>query len=181
MIGVPGQNFTDMASGVEVTVVSAERGHALIDINFCNGVPTTPCTFEPEGVPCSPAGSQSSSRVGVGVGDGVVHACSKGVCRGFNHTKCGRVIEVVAEVNEGDGGTAGNLKDAGFPRALLGTYLRNDSRLVSGRVVYGRLNFSYCVPFFQNGSQAKSGFEMCFGPSTPAPWVLWPKHVSNLE
>ena len=40
------------------------------------------------------------------------------------------------------------------------------------------LNVLHNAPFFQNGLQAKSGFEMCFGPST---WVLGPKHVSNPE
>ena len=37
-------------------------------------------------------------------------------------------------------------------------------------------NPSTAPPFFQNGLQAKTGFEMYFGPST---WVHGPKHVSN--
>ena len=52
--------------------------------------------------------------------------------------------------------------------------------LVSLGVNYGPpISKSFITPlFFQDGLQAKPGFEMCFGPT---PWVLGPKHVSNPE
>ena len=87
------------------------------------------------GTPCGKSRWQTANSFGIDtpLGQGAtpqaaVSACTRSQCKPFNHTACGRVLEVV------------DTKGSGFPPQLLGQCVRNTSRTVNGRAVYEKVS-----------------------------------------